>query len=447
MISTNNLDSIFNEGLKGLQSYGRGDFGERLLKEKQNSWGRLQESGLPTTKKESWKYTDLSTLSKKEFAPAPAIEMDVLESDPKILRGFSLDAYRLVFANGVYIPGLSHLPVVTGVSVTAFSEVIMGMNSDQIENFKKVEDTYYIKHGEASMDDLNSSLTEDGYWIRVAKNQKLDKPLHVLHLCAGESSKAWTQSPKSVVVLETGSELELVESCIGSGDHGQGYFQNVFTTIELGANARLKYSKLVDEFESGHHFGSVKCNMQRDSFFEATSVSLGGELIRNDIQVDILGEGAEAHVNGLYLTKGSQHVDNHTEIRHAKPNGLSRQLYKGILDDQSRAVFNGKITIDQEAQRTDSSQLNQNLLLSSKAEIDSKPELEVSADDVKANHGSASGPLDKSEVFYFNSRAISEDEATKMIARGFAMDVLYKQTAEDSRKYLIQFVDQIDWNV
>jgi len=234
-----------------------------------------------------------------------------------------------------------------------------------------------------------------------------------------------------LIVAGSGSQAQIIESYIGLSD--SVYFTNAVTEIVAGENAVVEYYKLQDESEQAFHIGVLQVHQDRNSNFTSHTITLGGGLVRNDLNAVLNGSGIECSLNGLYVTSGRQHVDNHTVIDHCKPHGTSRELYKGILGGKSSAVFNGSIVVRKDAQKTDARQSNKNLLLSEGATINSKPQLEINADDVKCTHGTSIGHLDEDSVFYLRSRGVGPDEARTILTYGFADDVLNRMKLDAIR--------------
>jgi Fe-S cluster assembly protein SufD len=267
---------------------------------------------------------------------------------------------------------------------------------------------------------VNAAFLEDGAFVRIPARTAVAHPIHLVFL--SEPAPGPTVShPRNLVIAEAGSQAHIVETYVGTA--GELYFTNAVTEVVLGEGAVLDFSKLERDSDAAFHVATTEVSQGRDSSFTSHSIVLGGALARNDLNVRLDAEGAECTLNGLFIGSGTQHLDNHTLIDHAKPHGTSRELYKGIMDGQSRGVFNGKIIVRPDAQKTDAMQTNKNLLLSQEALVNSKPALEIFADDVKCKHGSTIGQLDDAAMFYLRSRGIGEQEARDLLVYAFASDV------------------------
>jgi len=274
---------------------------------------------------------------------------------------------------------------------------------------------------------LNTANFEDGAFLHVPKNTIVDEPVWVDF--TGVSGHA--THPRNLIVVGAGSQVRIVERYTGAGR----YFTNAVTEIIVGENATVEHVKLEEESPDSFHIATIQVQQARDSNFKAHNISLGGLLVRNDVNA-VLSTGCEGTLNGLYLTKGSQHVDNHTALDHAAPHAASHELYKGIMDGASSAVFNGKILVRKDAQKTDAKQTNKNLVLSENAVINTKPELQILADDVRCTHGATVGQLDEEALFYLRARGIGQIEARDLLIYAFARDVIDRVGIPSVREYL-----------
>jgi Fe-S cluster assembly protein SufD len=301
---------------------------------------------------------------------------------------------------------------------------------------------------------LNSAFMKDGAFVYVPKGKVVERPIHLLFvstrpastgLSAGPSTglrtgfdsaqdrpgTAVVSHPRNLIVADDGSQAMIVESYVGVGTNV--YLTNVVTEIVGGKNAVIDYYKLQRENEEAFHIATVQAHLDRSSNFSSHSIDLGGALVRNDLNATLDGEGIECTLDGLYMVTGRQHVDNHTRIDHVKPHCSSRELYKGLLDGKSRGVFNGKIYVHKAAQKTDAKQTNKNLLLSEGATINTKPQLEIYADDVKCTHGSTIGQLDQDAVFYLRSRGLDLATARNLLTYAFASEMVGRIKVEPVR--------------
>ena len=262
---------------------------------------------------------------------------------------------------------------------------------------------------------LNTAFLENVIVIRIPSGAVIQEPIQITY--NGEAGQV--THPRVLIVVGADAHCTIVESYAGAGN----YFTNAVTEIVAGDRAVVDHYKIQRESLEAFHVATLAAQLGRSANFVSHSISLGGALVRNDVNV-VLSEGTEATINGLYIVNGTQHIDNHTSIDHAKPHGTSHELYKGILDDQARAVFNGRIIVRQDAQKTDSKQTNKNLVLSDEAVIDTKPELQIWADDVRCTHGATIGQLDAESLFYLQSRGIGKEQARGLLTYAFAQDIV-----------------------
>jgi Fe-S cluster assembly protein SufD len=396
---------------------------------RRGSAARFAKVGFPTTRDEDWKYTDVTPIVQAGFKPASG---GVNGVDPARLEGFwfeNLPSHRLVFVNGHYSEKLS-TPGAWPKDVTVMS--LADALRDQAHRLEPYLSRYTPEkiHGFAA---LNTALFTDGAYIHLGRGARLTKPIHLLYVTTGAGGPLLSQ-PRNLVVAEADSQAVLIENYVAVGD--SSYFTNALTEVVVGPHAMIEHYRLQEEGASTYHIGGMYAHLDRDGRFTAHGIDLGGRLVRNDLRSVLDAEGAECRLNGLYVLGGRQHVDNHTHIDHAKPHGTSREFYKGVLDGRSRAVFHGRVVVRPNAQHTDAQQVNNNLLLSRDAEADTKPQLEIYADDVKCAHGATVGQLDPDALFYLRSRAVDEAAARELLTYAFARDVLRRLRLEPVRSQL-----------
>jgi len=379
---------------------------------RQDAARRFAESGFPTTRDEEWRFTNVSTIAKTPFSPAPA---DLNEEEAELLDQHLVPnegGPRLVFINGRYSPGHStcqKLP--QGIRATPLREA-NGAVEAHLARYAAYQDHAFVA--------LNTANFDDGACIEIPKGIVVEEPIQLVFFATGGDVPVISH-PRSLVVIGPGSQATVVESYLG---RGAKYFTNAVTEIAAGDHSVVDHYKLQEEDERSFHVATLQVQIGRDANFSTHSISLGGGgLVRNDINA-VLAEGSEATVNGLYLASGSQHIDNHTLIDHAKPHGTSHELYKGILGGTSAAVFNGKIIVRPDAQKTDAKQTNRNLVLSENATIHTKPELQIHANDVRCTHGATIGQLDQEAIFYMQSRGIAREQARDLLMHAFARDII-----------------------
>ncbi len=382
----------------------------------------LQAAGLPEKRDEDWKYTDISRVrALLESTDTAVIKLGSANVEAAMIPG--LDAYRLVIAGGRFLPGLSsELP--KGVKVATMADLFEHDPERSLAYFD-VPDTAPLFNGFVAM---NAALASDGISVRIADGIRLDKPLCVIHLGNGEPLHI-----RHSIMLGRQAEAELIEQFVGEADSG---LTNIVTRIRLAEGAQLSHYRIQKEGARQFHVGRLDVAQSRDSRYISHAVALGAALSRLDVSLELNEPGAACELNGLYLTDGRQHSDHHTCVRHLAPYCSSRENYRGVLSGRSHAVFNGKIVVAEGAVKTDSAQSNANLLLSKQAEIDTKPELEIYNDDVKCAHGVTVGQLDANQLFYLQSRGLSEAEAREVLTVAFADTVVAAMANADVRSFV-----------
>jgi len=389
---------------------------------------RFTEMGFPTTRHEEWRFTNVAPIAATEFTlaqpPADQIELDAVA--PFL---FSREFPRLVFVNGRYDAGLSWLPEMPGqVTVQSLAEAIAS-GGDPLREILGRDDAYE----DAPFAALNTSLVQDGAFIHIPKGAIVEQPIHLLFVSTSPDGQ-FASHPRTVVVLESNAQATVIESYAGLND--DAYFTNAVTDVAVGDGAALDHCKVQQESASAYHIAATRVHQSAGSRFSSHYFSLGGKLARNEINPVLDAEGSECTLDGLYLAADRQHTDSRTRIDHAKPHCNSFELYKGILDERAKGVFNGKIYVHQDAQKTDAKQSNQVLLLSDDAVIDTKPQLEIYADDVKCTHGATVGQLDEQAMFYLRSRGISQDLARSLLIYAFANEIVDRVKVQPVRAYL-----------
>lgn len=400
-------------------------FGEAARREGEPAWlaalrkeaiGHFAEHGFPTVALEDWRYTNLSKLVRtpRESGPATASGIDRAEIERLSFPVFACSVF--VFVNGRFVPELSAPRALSGeIRAGSLAEAI-GRSSAALEP--------HLGHLARAQDDaliaLNTASFTDGALVVLPKDVALEAPIHLVHLSV-PAAAATICHPRTLIVAGAGSRAVVIEDFVslGPGDA----LTNVVSEVVLEEGATLEHVQLLREHDEAAHLANVRVHQARDSRYLAHGISLGGVLSRTDLRVVIDGPGADAELNGFYVASGRQHVDNHTTIDHARPDGTSREYYKGVLDGSARGVFAGRVIVRQDAQRTSARQTNRNLLLSRDAEVDSKPQLEIHADDVRCSHGSTIGQLDDDALFYLRARGLGEDTARALLMRAFAVEI------------------------
>ncbi|MCA0914377.1 Fe-S cluster assembly protein SufD [Marinobacter nauticus] len=391
---------------------------EPLLALRKERASALVDMPLPTRKTENWKY------SSKYLKLADDMAIS-LPAEGKTGNSLAVPGYKVAFINGVMIPEASEYPDLDGIQITSFSD----LDSDEAKALAaKLGST--LNHDQAQFARLNGARFEDGLFIRLKPGAVLDQPLFIIHETNADASGS--AYPRIFVESGANSQLTLVEEYISSGD--AQVLVNTVTEFSLADGANVTSIRLNMEGENVQHIGATGVLQQRSSRFESHCVGFGGPLRRHDLQVRLEGEGAETKLNGVVVTQGKQHYDNHTSIDHVAAHCNSEETYRNIAADQSHAVFNGRIHIHQDAQKSNADMNNKNLLLSNGAEIDTKPELEIYADDVKCAHGATIGQLDETSVFYLVSRGIGRRQANVLLTMAFINELVQQIPVEAVRE-------------
>lgn len=384
-----------------------------LLPVRRAAMARFGALGFPTTADEEWRYTSVARIAGTRFEPPDAAAARPTHAD---LRPFLLgetEAAVLVFVDGRYDAGLSSargLP--DGVRARSLAEAI--------RTERKLVEPHLARHAryqDQAFTALNTAFLEDGAFLHVSRGTIVERPIHLLYLCSGPDRPIVTH-PRSLIVAGAHSQVTLVETYAGLAD--AVYFSNAVTEIVTGENAVIDHYKVERESDRACHVMTRQIRQARNSNVSSHTLSFGGGLVRNDINTLLGGEGCNCMLNGLYILNGDRHVDNHLRVDHASPHCNSWEYFKGILADRSRGVFSGRIIVREDAQKTDAKQSNMNLLLSDTATVDTRPQLEILADDVKCTHGATIGQVDEDAVFYLQTRGVSEQAARSLLIYAFA---------------------------
>jgi len=392
---------------------------------------RFEQLGFPSVRDEEWKYTNLATLAKESFEPVTSAD----QLDARDASRFAFpeaDGAHLVVVNGFLNEDLSSTTALGDVVATDLFRAVDDARYNKIIRKYLARNAGYHNNG---MTALNTAFIQSGVFVYIPKNVKLEKPLQITFVGGTANSATF---PRVLVVAEEHSSATLIENFVGNG--GEHYFTNAIAEIVLKDGAHLEHYRLQRESKKAFHVSTTSAELGRASRYDTTSINLGAQLSRHDISVVMDHEGAETSVDGLYMVDEQQHTDTHSVIDHKQPHCNSHQLYKGILDGNARAVFNGKIFVREGAQKTDAMQTNKNRLLSEKARVDTKPQLEIYADDVKCAHGAAVGQIDPEELFYLETRGIGPELGRSLLTYGFAEEVIAKIKLESIRTELDQIV-------
>lgn len=394
------------------------------------------EQGFPTLHDEDWRFTNVAPLAKLDFQPAVPAAANGAESKMIAESVFAgLPGNRLVFVNGFFAPQLSRLePLPGGVRVENLSAALTKDSALIEKHLGK-----YAALAKNAFAALNQAFFTDGAFIFVPAGVEVAEPIQLIYLSsatqAGEAI-----SPRNLIIAEANSKLTVVESYLSTAS--AAYFTNAVTEISAGDNAVVEHVKLQDEAAGAFHIATIAGEFGRTSNVNVHSFALGARLSRNNIRTKLAGEGLECILNGLYLTRDEQLADHHMIVEHAQPHCASHEYFNGILDDKSRGVFHGRILVQQIAQKTDAKQTNKNLLLSDDAGADTKPQLEIYADDVKCTHGATIGQLNDESIFYLRTRGMGEETARRMLIHAFAGEIIERIRCASAR----ETIDKLVWD-
>ena len=416
------------------------EFEKSLNGEKTSEFHQMRKSAIsnfqglnfPTQKDEEWKYTNISPLLKHNFSSVQNKE----DVTPEIINKFLFDKLEhslLVFVNGIYSPEFSKITdLPKGVEVGSITEAIKSDNpliKKHLGNYAKNENYFFTT--------LSSAFIKDGAFVYVPDGKVVEEAIHIIFYTSSENEKLVTQ-PRNLFVAGKNSQVTIIEHYVS--DKETIYLTNAVTEIVADENAIIDHIKLQEESKRSFHIARMEVDQERSSNFSSHLISHGAEISRNDFNARFNDEGGECMLNGLFMIDGAQLFDSHTMIDHAKPHCNSHEQYKGILQDKSKGVFNGKVMVRQDAQKTNAFQQNNTILLSDDAVMNTKPQLEIFADDVKCSHGATIGKLNDEAKFYLKSRGIGEEAATAILIHAFASDVITKIKIPALRDYLEEII-------
>ena len=373
---------------------------------------RFGEAGFPTPRDEVWKFTNLRPLTRQTFSLAPRQENSVTLDDVSPHLPDGLACHRMVFVDGHFRADLSELvDLPPGVHLASLAQTL-DTDADSLKA--------YLSNDGGSPAALNAAFMADGAVLIIDENIKLDRPVHLLYLSTA-SDHAQVNHPRNLIVARAESQATVIESYAGADG---AYWTNTVTEVTVESKASLKHIKIQNEGAASFHLAATRTRIAAGASYDSFTAQLGARLARNEISASLDGEDGACWLKGLFLGRGKQHLDNTTLVDHALPNCHSDEYYKGVLDGDAHGVFQGKIIVRPDAQKTDAHQLSNNLLLSETAQVDTKPELEIYADDVQCSHGAATGELDEDALFYMRSRGIDGREAQRMLVEGFIGEIV-----------------------
>jgi Fe-S cluster assembly protein SufD len=405
-----------------------------LRKLREDAFARFAEIGFPTTHDEDWRFTNVAPIARTRFQLAGNRPVQVVHAD---LTAWTIDgaAARLVFVNGRFSAELS--------TVAALPKgVVVASLRDQIEQNPEQLSLHLGRYADTNRDAfcaLNTAFMEDGIYAFVPRGVVVEAPVHCLFVSTASGTPLMSH-PRNLLVFEDQSQGTVVEEYVSLG-HGT-MFSNSVTELVAGANAHVSHYLIEREHRDAFNVSTLRMQQGRSANVASHSFLLGGGLVRNNVHPVLAGEGGECLINGLFVGGGRQHLDNFMHVEHASPHCSSRQFYNGILDEHARGVFHGRIVVHKDAQKTDAKQTNRNLLLSDDAQIDTKPQLEIYADDVKCTHGATIGQIDENALFYLRSRGLSEAAARQLLLLAFASECLERMHPGPTQVYVEQLIHE-----
>lgn len=428
-MSTIVAESLYEQLISAFQEQ-RTQEPSHLTTLRQNAFERFQQEGFPTVKNEEWKYTNIHPLINSSYVLHTSVDADKVDTGKADIPG--LDAYRIVLVNGQYVSGLSSLEGEAGLVVKPISEAYAE------PNFEK----HYAKHADKSdniMVQLNTALHTAGLYISVAKGVVVSKPIHLVHVAAGE--EAFFTQTRNLIVAESHAEIEIIESFVTMDGAAKNVHNKVTeTVVEQEAKIQHYYLQVADA--ASHYIMHTEVYQEQHSLYNNYNCNLpGASFVRHNINVRLDAEQVESHLYGINLTADQQLVDNHTVVDHMKPHCESYEWYKNIPQDESTAVFNGKIFVRENAQKTNAFQQNNNMLIGDKSAVYTKPQLEIFADDVKCSHGCTMGQFDEDALFYLRARGIGEEAARVLLVHAFAFDVTSRFSNDQVRQYIEHLIE------
>jgi Fe-S cluster assembly protein SufD len=420
-------------GLKNLINTGTKSDSKVLEDKRTEAILNFERLGFPTKKNEEWRFTNIAPIVNTDFSTKKdGVKKNLIEK----LAEYKFDANVVVIYNGNYSTELSKITENNGkVFIGSFTEAYN-------KGFENVFEEHFGKYANDKVDGftaLNTSMINSGLLVYVPKGASLKKPVIIINYIEDSDTEIFANHRNLIVVEESGY-ADVSEVYYANGKKAS--FSNVVTEIFLGDNAELHYNKIQNEGDNAYHVGTTQIEQKNHSRLYSITVSWGGSLLRNNLNSVINGEGIDCYFRGFYLTKGEQIIDNHTLADHAMPKSHSNEYYKGILDEKGTGIFNGKIMVRQDAQKTNAYQTNKNILLTNEATINSKPQLEIFADDVKCSHGATTGQINPDEIFYLRSRGISEDEAKKLLLSAYAHEIIDEVKNEELRNLIVETLEK-----
>ncbi len=400
---------------------------------RQQSLARLGEIGFPTTCDENWRYTNIKPLLKQAFNVVTQSDSKVTAEQVTNFEIEKLSSLKVVIVDGQFNADLSTSTLPAGLTLKNLAAV-MAENPDHVT----AHINQLLPEATHGFMELNTAFVSNGIWLEVDAGIEIERPIELLFISTGQENSL--VQPRNVLIANAKSQVKVVERYVSLNDNRA--MTNTITEIYGAENANLEHTKIQQESRSVNHISGTFIKLEKDSHFSTSTITLGGNLTRNDLRCQIAGTGAHSNMYGLYAANQRQHVDNFTQVEHQIEQCTSDELYKGVLDDRARAVFHGRIYVAQDAQQTDAYQNNRTLLLSDDAEIDTKPQLEIYADDVKCSHGATVGQLNEEYLFYLRARGVEKSKAKRMLTFAFVKEALGAISIEPLKTYLEDQLDQ-----
>lgn len=402
---------------------------------RQNAISAFLKQGVPTRKNEEYKYSNPAKLFNDNYPGMPVTKSVTIASDT--VEQFEITGItpnKIVLLNGVFSKELSTIDNLP-------KSIIVSSLVEAFERYPKIIKPHFAKYADVHADAfiaLNTAFATDGLFIFCPANIVLEQPIQLINLISANEA-AFIQ-PRNLFVIEKCAELKIIES-LGSIKHSKKVVVNTLTEIVLAEKAKVQYYKIQNNCETVSLVNTTQVHQQSGSHFDTNTVTINSEWVRNNLTIVVDAENCETHLNGLFITQDNQHVDNHTLVDHQKPNCESNQLYKGVLADKSTGVFNGKIYVRKDAQKINAYQSSKNILLSDDATINTKPQLEIYANDVKCSHGSSTGHLNEDALFYLRSRGLGVDSARRLLLFAFAADAINTIRIDTLREHLNKLIE------
>ena len=427
MADTSQIKEWYLSLFKDFENHLNGERSSVIHKLRKEAIARFADIDFPDLHQEEWRFTDISPILKHNFTIP---EKRSVPSKDEISRFMfdGMESHSIVFVNGFYSPELSSSSKLSdGTLIGSLSAAMKKDDGGTLKYFSNCSSDHFNVFTA-----LNTAFTKDGAYICIPDGVAVDKPVHLIFISHAEGKTI--SQPRNLIIAGKNSQAKIIEHYVSTGNGV--YFTNAVTALHLGESSNIEAVKIQEESPSAYHIATTEISLGSNANYESQAISLGANIYRHDLNVILNGEGGNAILEGLYLTSGSQLSDTHSLIDHAAPRCTSHEKYKGILDGKSRGVFNGKIMVRKGAQQTNSYQENRNIILSNDAKVDTKPQLEIFADDVKCSHGATVGQLSKESIFYLRSRGIGEEQAKLILIYAFANDVLRNIKVNEIRNSL-----------